>query len=341
MRAEERTIEATPAAGPPAAGPSEDRPHGVFTDAVYARRRRVRSEGECTMGRLAWLSACWPHAVAVAVVAGHRAPDRDCACHGKSHRDHGAVADRQRRQRRRRHRRPPPPRFLRRPRTPSPPPSPTALTPRSRRRPHARRPAFTAACRWQASRPTTVPTPTPLPTSTPTQTPLSGPIVSAFGIADGSGTFNRIGRHGCARPPDLRAPGRSGIRHLRRGSSGDQPLARRYRSPRVASRRPEPGSRTCRSRAATISATAASRCATTRFRTWVAFRKSSPADFSPVQSVSDALNDWSCRFKVYSETDFACTQDSSGNFLFGSPTSTVQFCTLVNDTMTFPAGNTS
>jgi len=52
------------------------------------------------------------------------------------------------------------------------------------------------------------------------------------------------------------------------------------------------------------------------------------------------LNDWSCRFKVYAETDFACTQDTNGNFLFASAASTVQFCTLVNDVLTFPTGDT-
>jgi len=63
-------------------------------------------------------------------------------------------------------------------------------------------------------------------------------------------------------------------------------------------------------------------------------------DFNPVQSVSDALNDLACRFTVYSETDFACTQNDSGDFVFGNPSSTTQFCTLVNDTLTFAPGDT-
>ena len=65
-----------------------------------------------------------------------------------------------------------------------------------------------------------------------------------------------------------------------------------------------------------------------------------PTDFSPVQPVSSALNDLSCRFHVYRETDFACTQDSSGNLVFSNSGSTLQFCTLVNGALTFPNGVT-
>jgi hypothetical protein len=67
---------------------------------------------------------------------------------------------------------------------------------------------------------------------------------------------------------------------------------------------------------------------------------STPGDYSPLQSITDALNDLGCRFRVFAETDFACTQDSSGNFVFRSPSSAVQFCTLVNDALTFPGGDT-
>jgi len=65
-----------------------------------------------------------------------------------------------------------------------------------------------------------------------------------------------------------------------------------------------------------------------------------PPDFSLLQPVSDALNDFSCRFKVFAETDFACTQDGSGNYIFGNASSTIQFCTLVNNSLTFPTGDT-
>jgi hypothetical protein len=61
-----------------------------------------------------------------------------------------------------------------------------------------------------------------------------------------------------------------------------------------------------------------------------------PWDFAPSQPVSDALNDLSCRFRAFRDTDFACTQDSSGNLIFGNSGSTLQFCTLVDDALTFP-----
>jgi hypothetical protein len=61
-----------------------------------------------------------------------------------------------------------------------------------------------------------------------------------------------------------------------------------------------------------------------------------PPDFSPVRTVSDALNDFSCRFRIFTETDFACTQDGSGNFIFGNQSSTVQFCILIDDALVFP-----
>ncbi len=65
-----------------------------------------------------------------------------------------------------------------------------------------------------------------------------------------------------------------------------------------------------------------------------------PPDFSAIQPVSDALNDLACRFKVFSDGDFACTQDTSGNLTFDSGSSTVQFCMLVNQALTFPGGDT-
>jgi hypothetical protein len=65
-----------------------------------------------------------------------------------------------------------------------------------------------------------------------------------------------------------------------------------------------------------------------------------PADFSPQQATTDALNDFGCRFRVFDEADLACTQDSGGNFLFRSSSSTIQFCTLVSNALTFPPGDT-
>jgi len=58
------------------------------------------------------------------------------------------------------------------------------------------------------------------------------------------------------------------------------------------------------------------------------------------QTMSDALNDLSCRFKLYPEADFACTQDSTGNLLFANPASTIQFCVLADENIAFPTGET-
>jgi hypothetical protein len=65
-----------------------------------------------------------------------------------------------------------------------------------------------------------------------------------------------------------------------------------------------------------------------------------PPDFAVEQAVSDALNDFGCRFRVFGEPGFACTQDNNGNFRFAGQATTVQFCSLVNDAVTFPSGDT-
>lgn len=65
-----------------------------------------------------------------------------------------------------------------------------------------------------------------------------------------------------------------------------------------------------------------------------------PADFAEEQAVSDALNDLGCRFRVFAEPGFACTQDNNGNFRFAGVGTAVQFCSLVNDAFAFPAGDT-
>ena len=65
-----------------------------------------------------------------------------------------------------------------------------------------------------------------------------------------------------------------------------------------------------------------------------------PPTFDLVTPVSDALNDFGCRFKTFLETDFACTQDRRGNYAFINASSTAQFCTLVDDALTFPNTDT-
>ena len=189
--------------------------------------------------------------------------------------------------------------------------------------------------------PTSLPTSTPTmqPTSSPTQTPLTGPIVSAFGIADGSGTFSTavdtdpqgrpIFASQAAAGFVIYVEGRPGPSHL---PVGTDRLASRPGDP---TRQPDLQIESSRNLGNGSAAVCDNSLPNVGGVPGI-----SPADFSATQSVSDALNDWSCRFKLYGETDFACTQDSSGNFLFGSSTSTAQFCTLINDIMTFPIGDT-
>jgi len=65
-----------------------------------------------------------------------------------------------------------------------------------------------------------------------------------------------------------------------------------------------------------------------------------PPSFAVEQAISDAMNDLSCRFRMFLEPNFACTQDNNGNFRFASLGSSTQFCTLVNEAIPFPAGDT-
>lgn len=65
-----------------------------------------------------------------------------------------------------------------------------------------------------------------------------------------------------------------------------------------------------------------------------------PPRFDADLVTSDALNDFACRFRVFDEPGFACTQDSGGSFRYASLASTIQFCTLVNDALALPNGDT-
>jgi hypothetical protein len=50
-------------------------------------------------------------------------------------------------------------------------------------------------------------------------------------------------------------------------------------------------------------------------------------DFGGGQMVSDAINDFGCRFDVHTTTLTACTFDELGNFSYVKPLTTLQFCT--------------
>lgn len=218
------------------------------------------------------------------------------------------------------------------PNTPTPSPDPTTAVPAT----STPAPSATASI-VPTNTPETTPstTPTQPPTAIPTFTPLTGPIVTAFGLASADGKFipssgtDKEGRqifhadHGDgfivfveARPGPSQLPvGRERLR------SSSDPMNQPDLQIESTQSLGNGSARVCDNSFPTLGGVPAINA----------------LDFSPVQSVSDALNDFSCRFKTFTETDFACTQDGSGNFIFGDPSSTIQFCVLVDDAMVFPA----
>ena len=66
-----------------------------------------------------------------------------------------------------------------------------------------------------------------------------------------------------------------------------------------------------------------------------------PPSFAETQQVSDALNDFSCRFETFIESNSSCTVDKSGDFSFIDPKqSQVQYCMVVARSWNFQDGDT-
>ncbi len=65
-----------------------------------------------------------------------------------------------------------------------------------------------------------------------------------------------------------------------------------------------------------------------------------PPSFASTQKVSDAINDFSCRFETFVETDFSCTMTKNGDYQFVNNETTTQFCLLVARAWGFPEGDT-
>jgi len=65
-------------------------------------------------------------------------------------------------------------------------------------------------------------------------------------------------------------------------------------------------------------------------------------EYDPLQTVTDALSDFACRFEIHRDPGLACTEDNLGNFRFmnpdGAANGTVQFCYYVTSKGAFPAG---
>jgi hypothetical protein len=71
-----------------------------------------------------------------------------------------------------------------------------------------------------------------------------------------------------------------------------------------------------------------------------------PPEFDGSQAVANAVNDLSCRFKdglgIRRGRDAldACTMFGDGIFRFVAPTTTLQYCGLINEPLLFPEGDT-
>ncbi len=63
-------------------------------------------------------------------------------------------------------------------------------------------------------------------------------------------------------------------------------------------------------------------------------------DWSETQSVSDRINDLTCRFESFNESESSCTQTASGDFSFLAKDTTQQFCMIVARAWAFPEGDT-
>lgn len=67
-----------------------------------------------------------------------------------------------------------------------------------------------------------------------------------------------------------------------------------------------------------------------------------PPSLDATQFISDALNDFGCRFVAHKTTDDACTLNALGNNRYVNSVSAIQFCTApaVGVELAFPAGDT-
>jgi hypothetical protein len=66
----------------------------------------------------------------------------------------------------------------------------------------------------------------------------------------------------------------------------------------------------------------------------------SPPSFAETQRVSDAINDFACRFEIFVQSDSSCTLGKNGEYSFINKDSTTQFCMIVARAWAFPPGET-
>lgn len=67
----------------------------------------------------------------------------------------------------------------------------------------------------------------------------------------------------------------------------------------------------------------------------------SPMDFSETKKIAAALNDMSCRFETFIESNASCTNAPNGDFAFINDETDVQFCMVVARKWRFPEGDTT
>lgn len=65
-----------------------------------------------------------------------------------------------------------------------------------------------------------------------------------------------------------------------------------------------------------------------------------PTTFAETQKVSDAINDFACRFETFIESESSCTMNASGDYAFVKKDTKMQFCMLVARSYAFPDGDT-
>ncbi len=65
-----------------------------------------------------------------------------------------------------------------------------------------------------------------------------------------------------------------------------------------------------------------------------------PPSFAETKKISDAINDFSCRFETFIESDSSCTLSKSGDYSFVSKDTMTQFCMIVARSYQYPIGQT-
>lgn len=65
-----------------------------------------------------------------------------------------------------------------------------------------------------------------------------------------------------------------------------------------------------------------------------------PPNFGDTKKISDAINDFSCRFETFIESDGSCTLNKGGDYSFVRKDTTTQFCMIVARAYLYPVGRT-